>query len=254
MPSYLWHAVCCTHKLCHAHLPCAVGTLIAHVQTGTQLAHQHSTCQALFCLARTGRVATILAASVITLARNLHTDTMTKSCSVQTVSVLGAVNNAANSTNPDAPVACTEAQDSTTCELNANSTAIARMRKDIDNLMAGCSQLDHTVISQYLNNPPDGDRMMMDAWRRCGHNDHGRSLNLNLSATAKQTMTPFGMACLIAYARAWLDAAEARQAELRALVRSLGLSQGGGSKCPSGDRSLPSPARPTGKRNRRSKR
>ena len=56
--------------------------------------------------------------------------------------------------------------------------------------------------------------MLIDAWRRCGRNDLGRALKIGVNEVARRTMTPLGLACLVAYAQNYIDEAEDRLARL----------------------------------------
>lgn len=85
---------------------------------------------------------------------------------------------------------------------------ITQVRKDIEKLLTGCDPVLHNRIRQHLDTPSESDRMMLDAWRRCGKADYGRIPALQFSYAARRTFTALGVACLVAYGRAWLDAAE----------------------------------------------
>ena len=146
------------------------------------------------------------------------------------VSVLRAVDKPKNSAKSLAAHACKESGMSTTPANVVDNHALVHIRADLHNLFAGCSPLDNRAIHQYLTSPSDADRMMLDAWARCGRNDRKRTVDLRLTEIARKTMTPLGLACLITYARAWIDEAESRAAELTAQVRSLGLAADGASK------------------------
>jgi hypothetical protein len=143
--------------------------------------------------------------------------------SVHPVSVLRGVSNANNSATPTPAHASVEESKSVTRALAVNNNALVHIKEELHNLFTGCSPLDNRAISEYLTNPSDGDRMMLEAWARCGRNDRKRTVDLRLTEVARKTMTPLGLACLISYARAWIDETESRDAELRAQVRCLGL-------------------------------
>jgi hypothetical protein len=90
--------------------------------------------------------------------------------------------------------------------------------------------------------------MLLDAWARCGRNDHQRTVDIRLNEQARRTMTPLGLACLVSYARAWLDEAEAREAELTAMARSICHPPCGGSPRIRVAQARRRPARPTARR------
>lgn len=84
------------------------------------------------------------------------------------------------------------------------------MQADINKLSSafsdGCAQHVH----KHLTDPTPSDRVMIEAWAACGRKDSCRKFRLQISEEARKTMTPLGIACLIAYARAYVDALEAQ--------------------------------------------
>lgn len=70
----------------------------------------------------------------------------------------------------------------------------------------------HQAVHTLLADPSEGKVQMLNAWRFCAQRDleHGRAVDL--AATAKRVETPFGVACLVAYAKAYVEAAETRLA------------------------------------------
>jgi hypothetical protein len=95
------------------------------------------------------------------------------------------------------------------CEQQVDSMALQVIRSKLEGLWATCSPMDSARVRHYLENPTEEERWMLDAWRKCGRNDRARTFNIGVSEAARRTITPFGLACLIAYCQAWLDQAEA---------------------------------------------
>ena len=86
------------------------------------------------------------------------------------------------------------------------------MRKELAKLYAGCEPTSAARVRMYLDQPDPDSAKLIDAWRKCGRNDRTRTMDIHLSEVARRTLTPLGWACLIAYAQAWLDEAEAIEA------------------------------------------
>lgn len=151
--------------------------------------------------------------------------------SVRPVSVLESVDKSNNSTT-HATTEESAVPDLLTAKPSPeNNTALANIRAELNNLLTGCSPLDHKAIHTYLTESSGSDRMMLDAWARCGHSDRKRTVSLRLTETARKTVTPFGLACLITYARAWIDECEAQDANLKAVVRSIVRPPDGERRC-----------------------
>lgn len=168
--------------------------------------------------------------------------------SINPVSVLRAVNKTNNSASPAIATASAEETKRVTSALHENNQALIHMRAELHNLLTGCSPLDNRAVHEYLVNASPLDRLMIEAWAKCGRNDRKRTMNINLTESAKKTMTPLGLACLVSYARAWIDETEARDAELRAQVRLLGLPADDASRHQSRDPSPPPRAPASAKR------
>lgn len=146
------------------------------------------------------------------------------------------------------PVTSDDSAESITCELAVHSKAMTQLRTELNQLFTGCSPLENTRVSHYLEKAEGSDRMLLDAWAKCGRNDHRRTVDIRLTEQARRTMTSLGLACLVAYARAWLDESEARELELRALARSCCHRPSGDSQTSRAAESNRRPARPTGER------
>lgn len=131
----------------------------------------------------------------------------------------------------------------TTCGQPVKNSDIARMRNDLEKVFTGCSQLDSKIVHHYLANATGSDRFLLDAWAKCGRNDMPRRFNISLNDQARRTVTPLGLACLVAYARAWIDEAETR-------VLAQDQQQDSSGPAPGGDKAprRPGPGRPPKRR------
>lgn len=135
-----------------------------------------------------------------------------------------------------------------------NNPTVVHIRKQLERLFNGCSPLDSNAVRQYLQTPTSENSMMLEAWSRCGRADRGRTISLDLSAAARSTVTPFGIACLICYARAWIDEAEAiALAEAQPVAQKSPVADTPPRRQPQGSTRLPH-ARESAKRSRKRQR
>lgn len=140
----------------------------------------------------------------------------------------------------------------TKCAPAVNSRRLEVIRRALESCWSSCSPLDHPRVRHYLELDSGPDFMLVEAWRRCGRNDHTRTLRLEVGPQARRTMTPMGFACLIAYCQAWIDAEEVRVATAPQVGPSLSPAADGASRCPDQDPPPPLPARGSATRTRRS--
>lgn len=129
--------------------------------------------------------------------------------SISPTPVLRGLNNTNNSPKSSDSGSCDTSPMFLVGGQQSNNPEVIHIRKQLTRLCAGCSQLDSIAIRRYLEAPSTHDYDMLSAWSRCGRNDRGRTVRLDITAQARGTVTPFGIACLLAYARAWIDEAEA---------------------------------------------
>lgn len=146
------------------------------------------------------------------------------------------------------PVTSDASAESITCELAAHSKAMTQLRTELHQIFTGCSPMENTRVSHYLEKAEGSDRMLLDAWAKCGRSDRRRTVDIRLTEQARRTMTSLGLACLVAYARAWLDESEARELELKALAHSCCHRPSGGSQTSRAAESNRHQAHPTGAR------
>jgi len=155
-----------------------------------------------------------------------------------------------NSATPAIAAPSKRSKGGTTCEQPAREAAAHTIRMQLASLFTGCSLLDSAAVQRHLDSPSDADRILLDAWAKCGRGDRSRTLTLQLTPIAKKTMTPLGLACLVRYARAWLDAHEEAEALRAAQLRSLNLAEGDGSRRQRQDPKRKSRGPATGRRRR----
>jgi hypothetical protein len=135
--------------------------------------------------------------------------------SIHPVSVLRPVDKA---NNPLTPAVATTSADSgsvATCELSVSSAALRAVRAQLEQLYTANSPDIHTRVLAYLDADHGPDYELITAWARYGRRDRQRTVDIRLNEVAKRTISPLGFACLIAYARAWVDEAEHIDADLR---------------------------------------
>jgi hypothetical protein len=101
---------------------------------------------------------------------------------------------------------------------DVDKAALTLIRNQLTQLSTDCSPQFRQQLEHYLEGPSATDEALLDAWAKCGRNDRSRCVNLRLTEVARNTISPLGMACLIRYARAWLDEAEARASQLEAVA------------------------------------
>lgn len=107
---------------------------------------------------------------------------------------------------------------------------IAETRVAIVRLLADCSPAFASDVSRHLHSPTPRDETLLDGWSRCGRADSERSPRMDLRRASVSAMTPLGVACLVRYARAWVDASEARLMALAKETDSSIRTEGDGSR------------------------
>jgi hypothetical protein len=119
--------------------------------------------------------------------------------------LLRAVNETNNSATAAAATPCPVQNSVQQCEQAAKKSSREVVLQSLTRLSTGCSQAFQARVHEYLTAAKQSDQMMLDAWTRIGHQDCLRSPRVDLLKTNEQTMSPLGVACLISYARGWLD-------------------------------------------------
>lgn len=92
--------------------------------------------------------------------------------------------------------------------------AITKARDDAAKLLTFCEPETALDVHRLLTEATDDQRMLLDAWARCGRSDYGRHMAVDLQRTARKTLSALGLACLVNYSRAWLDAADTEHMEM----------------------------------------
>jgi hypothetical protein len=129
-----------------------------------------------------------------------------------TVSVLRAVNNAKAVAKPCKTTTSTKGSKGTTCELPVHNATFRYPDPDEGELFAGCHPVVGTVVHKYLESPSKSERMFLDAWETCGRNDAKTGARVHVARAARTTLTPYGLACLVRYARGFEDERQAMAA------------------------------------------
>jgi hypothetical protein len=148
------------------------------------------------------------------------------------VSVLRPVDKARKSATPVAATTSAPSNLPTTYERPVNESALLAVRKQLEHLYTVNSPDIHKRVCDYLDNAEGANRMLLDSWAAYGRRDRQRTVDLRLNAAAQSTITPLGFACLISYARAWVDEAEAICLQERRQVACCYGSAGSGSTRP----------------------
>jgi hypothetical protein len=85
------------------------------------------------------------------------------------------------------------------------------VHKVLTELQTGHSPEFSRQVEEYLTATEGNDAHLIQAWSRIGHEDWKRQPSASLSAAARTTMTPLGIACLVAYARGYEDEDQAHK-------------------------------------------
>lgn len=99
------------------------------------------------------------------------------------------------------------------CEQSVNCQRAKSTRRAVEKLLTDISPELHDQVTRLLTGAQADPTGLVGIWSKAGERDHTRSLNLDVGKAAKNTMTPLGLACLLAYARTWLDTHDQAQAQ-----------------------------------------
>lgn len=94
------------------------------------------------------------------------------------------------------------------------SRCITKARDDAAKLLTFCEPETALDVHRLLTEATPDQRMLLDAWARCGAADYGRHMAVDLQRTARKTQSAMGLACLLRYAQAWTDAADTEHMEM----------------------------------------
>jgi hypothetical protein len=157
-----------------------------------------------------------------------------------TVSVLRGADKSNNSVSPAVAATSEGRSKSTTGEQSVNDSALISVRQQLEALYTANSPDIHNRVCGYLDSTAGPDAQLIAAWSAYGRRDRQRTVDLRLNDVAKRTISPLGFACLIAYARAWVDEAEAICLRDKAQVARCFGSAGSAPRCqPPGSSRLP---------------
>jgi len=123
-----------------------------------------------------------------------------------------------NSASPFVPSTNEESSGEQLCEQRSVESRIRLIRKQLDGLFTGYSPAFGSRVNEILQHSPPTDQAMLDAWSRIGHGDAVRSPRIDLLRANESTMSPLGVACLISYARGYLDELETMQSIAQRLL------------------------------------
>ena len=103
-------------------------------------------------------------------------------------------------------------------EQDRIGSRIRLINKQLAGLFTGYSPAFGDRVNEILQHSPPTDQAMLDAWARIGHGDAIRSPRIDLIHANESSVSPLGVACLISYARGYLDELETIQASTRAAM------------------------------------
>ena len=138
-----------------------------------------------------------------------------------------------------------------TCGQTLPNLAYLRVRRDMDRLLTGCHPSISITVHHYLEKSTGADRALLDAWARFGRRDRAQTVDISVKEAARASLTPLGLACLVSYARAWIDEAESIRAQGFEVAGSSSATPDGGPKRPQSGRKRKSLARATARRKRK---
>ena len=172
---------------------------------------------------------------------------------VSPVSVLDPVDKSSSVLSDATVVGSEKLKPLVTVGDTVNNPALIHIRKQIEDLYAVCGPLNSKAVHNYLSNPNDVNGRLLAAWAKFGRNDRCRSVRIDLKGAAKTTLSPLGFACLISYARAWLDESELRAFAGQQAQPPAAQSPDDGSKRRQQGQLQPPPDLASGRRSRKRK-
>jgi len=103
-------------------------------------------------------------------------------------------------------------------ELERIGNRIRVVNSQLTSLSTGYSPEFGARVHAILHLSAPRDQAMLDAWSRIGHGDAQRSPRVDLIRANESSVSPMGAACLISYAKGYLDELEAIRAATSAVV------------------------------------
>ena len=131
-----------------------------------------------------------------------------------TIPVLYPVQTVNKRTRAAKTKACDAAAGAQLSEQVVNESLLVSIRKELTTLPTCSSQVINRQVHEHLTEPTTDNARMLDAWERCGRADFRRQLPVKFRNVIKETFSALGIACLVRYARGYLDEAEAATAAI----------------------------------------
>lgn len=128
--------------------------------------------------------------------------------------LLGAVNKSSNFTTDGMTTPSGKVSGEQVVEKPVKKPTAMGLREEIDKVLTACLPEVRDLVHKHLREPTQADKMLLDAWRRLGHNDCGKPQRLDLKETARRTMSALGLACIVAYVEGYADELEATQLQI----------------------------------------
>lgn len=148
------------------------------------------------------------------------------------VSVLRGAHRSRKVINTDTATPSKQSRLGISCEQPVNSNPATMPQEVIQRLCPVIHPVIRNRVEALLASEDPPTKALLGAWSRIGRADAGRPARAHVSAAGATTMTPLGVACLVAYAQAYEDETQARAVEAAAEGDSSGSREGGRSKCP----------------------
>lgn len=123
--------------------------------------------------------------------------------------VLSPVNKAKKHRTPTKKAGSDAPKSEQPSEQPVDEKLLADIRASLTTLPTCSTQVINTRVHDYLTNPCTNDKHMLDAWERCGRGDFRRRQPVKFRHVEREVLSALGIACLIRYARGYLDEAEA---------------------------------------------
>lgn len=131
-----------------------------------------------------------------------------------TIPVLYPVQTVKKHARPSKKATSARANGEQHCEQAVNEGLLVTIRKELTTLPTCSSQVINSQVHMHLTQPTPDNARMLDAWEHCGRADFKRQLPVKFRHVVKETFSSLGIACLVRYARGYLDEAEAATAAI----------------------------------------
>lgn len=105
--------------------------------------------------------------------------------------------------------------DAQTREQDVLIKRVNRAEEAVHSLLTGIPPEVHQAVNRLLADPAPETSRMLEAWRTCARRDVETGRQIDVPRTARSTYTAFGIACLVAYSRTYVDELDAKRQALR---------------------------------------